>query len=148
MHVKYADNLTVLVPDECVLQDEYNHILEWSNCNGMMLNVQKTKLLRFGSSKKMAPRLQHDSNNSQIELVDAAKLLGITISINFKWSQHVDDVTKQASKRVFIFLQMRRAGCSVRVCLWLKMLSFALFWFTLFQPSAIWALVCLSDCSE
>ena len=41
--------------------------------------------------------------------MDSAKLLGVTISNNFTWNEHIDQAIKKASKRMYFLIQLRRA---------------------------------------
>ena len=43
------------------------------------------------------------------EVVDSAKLLGVTITSNLTWNLHVADVIKKASKCLYFLLQLKRA---------------------------------------
>ena len=45
-----------------------------------------------------------------LEVVDSAKLLGVTITSNLTWNLlHVAEVIKKASKRLYFLLQLKRA---------------------------------------
>ena len=39
-----------------------------------------------------------------------AKVLGVTISSDLKWSAHIDSITTKAAKRVYLLRQLKRAG--------------------------------------
>ena len=41
--------------------------------------------------------------------MDSAKLLGVTISNNLTWNEHIDQAIKKASKRMYFLIQLRRA---------------------------------------
>ena len=38
-----------------------------------------------------------------------AKLLGVTISGDLKWNAHITEVTKNAAKRIYFLVQLKRA---------------------------------------
>ena len=44
-----------------------------------------------------------------LEVVDSAKLLGVTITSNSTWNLHVAEVIKKISKRLYFLLQLKRA---------------------------------------
>ena len=48
-------------------------------------------------------------DGNEIEVVNSAKLLGITISDNLTWNAHVNEVVKKASKRLYFLVQLKRA---------------------------------------
>ena len=81
--------LSVCRPSVCVrlntdveMADEYRHITQWADDNKMIINVTKTKEIVF---RRPSPKRFHMSPSVDgIELVAAAKLLGVWIQDNFK----------------------------------------------------------------
>ena len=49
-------------------------------------------------------------NNQELECVESAKLLGVTISNNLTWNMHIDQIIKKASKRMYFLIQLKRAN--------------------------------------
>ena len=49
-------------------------------------------------------------DDQTLEVVNSAKILGITLRNDFKWNDHVDDSTKRASKRLCLLKLLKRAG--------------------------------------
>ena len=49
-------------------------------------------------------------NDSGIQLIDNAKVLGVTISSDLTWNVHVENITVKASKRIYMLYQLKRAG--------------------------------------
>ena len=43
-------------------------------------------------------------------MVSSAKVLGVTISSDLKWSAHIDSIRKKAAKRLYLLRQRTRAG--------------------------------------
>ena len=46
----------------------------------------------------------------EVQLVSSAKLLGLTIANDLTWNDHVTEITKKASKRLYFLTQLKRAG--------------------------------------
>ena len=46
----------------------------------------------------------------EFELVSSAKVLGVCISSDLKWSAHIDSITTKAAKRLYLLRQLKRAG--------------------------------------
>ena len=46
----------------------------------------------------------------EVELVTITKLLGLTIANNLTWNDHVTEIIKKASKRLYFLTQLKRAG--------------------------------------
>ena len=46
----------------------------------------------------------------KFEMVSSAKVLGVTISSDLKWSAHIDSIRTKAAKRLYLLRQRTRAG--------------------------------------
>ena len=61
-------------------------------------------------SKDLGKGLQKIGKNQELECVESAKLLGVTISNNLTWNMHIDQIIKKASKRMYFLIQFKRAN--------------------------------------
>ena len=110
---KYVDDTTVseTIPKGAIsyAQLVVDEVVEWSRLNRFQLNTDKCKELRisFARHKPDLPPLMACGN--ALEVVDSAKLLGVTISSNLTWNLHVAEVIKKTSKRLYFLLQLKRA---------------------------------------
>ena len=52
--------------------------------------------------------------NQSIEFVTDAKLLGLNISNNLTWNKHITELVKKASKRIYFFIQLKRANIPIQ----------------------------------
>jgi hypothetical protein len=75
----------------------------------MQLNASKCKelVISFTKPEKEFPRLKIISG--QIETVNHARILGLTISKDLKWNQHITNIVKKANKRIYFIIQLKRA---------------------------------------
>ena len=48
----------------------------------------------------------------KFERVFSAKVLGVTISNDMKWNDHVDTITSKAARRLYLLSQLKRPGIS------------------------------------
>ena len=82
--------------------------MEWSSENRVQLNNDKCKELRitFRKQKQAFPPII--INGKGVETVKSAKLLGVTISNDLSWNEHVREVVKKASKRLYFLVQLKR----------------------------------------
>jgi hypothetical protein len=48
-------------------------------------------------------------NGEMLEVVDSAKILGLTVSNNLKWNNHIDRIISKARKRLYFLSQLKRA---------------------------------------
>ena len=110
---KYVDDTTVseTIPKGAISHAQLivDEVVEWSRLNRFQLNTDKCKELRisFAKNKPDLPPLMVCGNT--LEVVDSAKLLGVTITSNLTWNLHVAEVIKKASKRLYFLLQLKRA---------------------------------------
>ena len=49
-------------------------------------------------------------NDTQIDVVSLAKILGVNTSSDRKWSHHIVEVDQKARERLFSLSQLKRAG--------------------------------------
>ena len=68
----------------------------------VVLNPDKCKELRISFARNPEAFDPVSIDGNEIELVNSAKLLGITISDNLTWNAHVNEVVKKASKKIIL----------------------------------------------
>ena len=90
------------------MQQYYSELVDWTGSNLMRINDSKTKDMIIGSDAAVAAMpLLVSSNSEQIERVDRFKLLGITISRDLKWSDHIDIICSKAASRIYFLKQLK-----------------------------------------
>jgi len=110
---KYVDDTTVseTIPKGAIsyVQLVVDEVVEWSRLNWFQLNTDKCKELRisFAKNKPDLPPLMACGNT--LEVVDSAKILGVTITSNLTWNLHIAEVIKKSSKRLYFLLQLKHA---------------------------------------
>ena len=85
-------------------------VVQWSFENRVKLNSEKCKELRISFAKNKPQLAPIVVNNQELECVESAKLLGVTISNNLTWNMHIDQIIKKASKRMYFLIQLKRAN--------------------------------------
>jgi hypothetical protein len=112
--LKYVDDTTVVFhgtdPQSPNLQFAADIALAWSKANCMQINPAKTKEICISFSRKQLDFLPILINDTNISQVESAKVLGITISDNLKWNNHINNIVKKTSQRLFMLSQCRRSG--------------------------------------
>ena len=73
------------------------------------LNSGKCKKLRISFAKDEPQFASIVVAGKELERVTSAKLLGSTISSNLTWNDHISDVIKKASKRLYFLVQLKRS---------------------------------------
>ena len=98
------------VPSDPSLQIAADEISSWSLNNDTQLYPSKTKelLIDFSTKRTGFPDITIDG--IAIERVNSAKMLGVSISDNLKWNEHVEQITCKASKRLYMLTRLKKAG--------------------------------------
>ena len=116
--IKFVDDSSIYEIVQHNARSNLDRILskadEWVERNNMELNGKKTKELRITfSNHNFDLGEQLLIANIPINVVRKAKLLGLTISDNLKWNDHIQDICSKASKRLYFLRILQRAGFDV-----------------------------------
>ena len=86
----------------------------WLVCNGMQLNVDKTKELIVSFSRKYPPDdiPSITITDKELERITCANVQGVYISSDLSWRSHVDYICPSVSKRLYFLSVLKRAGAS------------------------------------
>ena len=110
----YVDDTNIMHissdPASATLQNDADTAHMWSSQNDMILNATETKELRIDFRKSRGHFTQLCIGNSPIEAVSQSKILGVIISDDLKWNQHVEYITGKASQWLHLLVLYRRAG--------------------------------------
>ena len=98
-----------------LMQESVDIAAKWTEENYMKLNKEKSKemIISFaknGNFRNTIPNIKIDGMD--VEQVDHAKLLGVTISHDLSWNKHVENIVKKAGKILYMLYQLKRAGIS------------------------------------
>ena len=73
------------------------------------MNVQKCKELLFQFHRNRIPFNKINLSTGCPNLVRQAKILGVTVCDDLRWSTHIFNIIKKANKRVFFIVQLKHA---------------------------------------
>ena len=111
---KYVDDTTVSETvskgQESNIQNAVDTFSTRATMNKFELNEPKCKELRITFSTKPASFDPIVVNGKDIDVVPKAKVLGLTLSSNLKWNNHVDVIVKKSRKRLYCLSQLKRLG--------------------------------------
>ena len=101
-----------LPPQRSKVQDQLKEIVEYAKNNEMKVNKKKTKVMLFNSARKrdFTPRLKLE--NSDIEVVEQLKLLGVQITNDLKWDANTLFITKKAYNKLWILRRLKLNGAN------------------------------------
>ena len=90
---------TVILEDS--LNADLTVVAEWLNMNKLTLNFEKTKLMVIGSEQKCnAISLSVRVGEKEVKEVNKLEYLGVTLTSNFKWSEHIEKISGKINKRL------------------------------------------------
>lgn len=111
---KYVDNTTIsetMAKGELSNAQRYrDKVIQWSLENRVQLNTEKCKEMRISFTKSQQEFEPILINGDTLEVVENVKLLGLNISSNLTWNIHINEIVKKASKRLYFFIQLKRAN--------------------------------------
>ena len=79
-----------------------DELIKWSRKNRVVLNPDKCKELRISFSRNPEAFYSVSIDDEEIEVVNSAKLLGITISNNLTWNTHINELVKKTNKKTIL----------------------------------------------
>ena len=91
------------------IQVAVDELVRQAEMDKFQLNETKCKELQISFSKSVDPFDAVTINNKPIEVVTSVKLLGLTISNNFKWNAHIENVVNKGASRLYLLRQLKRA---------------------------------------
>ena len=105
----YADDNSVgevaINVEELKLKTEMmlNRIISHMRSSQLLINADKTRVMLFAISQKRSKNnleFHLDIEGNRIKEVESATLLGLTLTNNFTWDQHIDKTIGKCSKRL------------------------------------------------
>ena len=83
---------------------------KWSHENRVHLNSDKCKQFRISFSKEPAAFDPVVIKGREIEVVSSIKSLGLKLASDLTWNDHITEVVKKASKKLYFLIQLRELG--------------------------------------
>ena len=80
----------------------------------MRLNAQKTHEMTISFAKNPPKFEPVKIENTAVESVKSAKLVGVTIQEDLKWDENTDTILKKAQKRPYFMKKLKSSGASSR----------------------------------
>lgn len=80
----------------------------WLDSNKLTLNVSKTKVMIFGSSKKVKHKsLDVNIDGAKLDMVNSFKYLGAHLDSSLNWNDHIDYMCTKIAKRIGVLSRIR-----------------------------------------
>ena len=107
--LNYQERTGHILPEEQNLLQYYIEDAEsYCSNNQLVINKQKTKVIKFSKSRKWDFPPEHTFlDGTNIECVPAVKLVGVIVSQDLKWFQNTSYICKKARSRLWILRRMK-----------------------------------------
>ena len=99
----YADTCPAVL--EFTLNQDLEKLSHWLSANYLTMNNTKTQAMILGNSKYL---FNLQTNNSQIEIRDSLKILGVTIDRNLSYKLHIKDLLSKVYPLVAALRRLKR----------------------------------------
>lgn len=101
----FADDCIIYAPissvnDQIEVNDILYRISSWCGEKNMIINTQKTQYMHL-TNKKNILYFDYELDSVKLTKVDRYKYLGVIITSDLKWNEHVDYVAKKATKKLW-----------------------------------------------
>uniref|UniRef100_A0A3P9CV01 Reverse transcriptase domain-containing protein n=1 Tax=Maylandia zebra TaxID=106582 RepID=A0A3P9CV01_9CICH len=112
--VKFADDTTVLGlisnNDETNYRTEVQQLESWCHDNNLVLNTKKTKKIIVDFRKRgHNNHLPLFIGSEAVERVSSFKFLGVTVTEDLSWGNHITSVVRKAQQRLYYLRRLRSA---------------------------------------
>lgn len=102
----FADDTKVIkeissADDQVRLQDSLNQIYKWAAANNMTFNDTKFNLVRYGENENLKQNEYYTPSGESIKEETTVKDLGVLMSNDLTFSEHIDKATTKCRKLVY-----------------------------------------------
>ena len=116
---KYVDDTTVSETiqkgQQSKAQQVVDHVSEWSKKKLLQLDCEKTKELIISFILSHQPQFSKAFvDGNPIAQTTSAKLLGVTVNSNLTWNDHIEELVKKSSRKLYFLVQLKRAQITAK----------------------------------
>ena len=99
----------ILMPHTNVLQSTLNDLHKFTVDNLMKINISKTNIMLFNTSRKFdfPPELRLPGSAQYLNVIENTKLLGVKLTTDLRWSDHTSYLCKNAASRFWMLRRMK-----------------------------------------
>ena len=109
---KYVDDLTVAetrrVNSPCNLDTTLSSFEQWCEESNMRLNPTKCQVMQISFARRQLPPPEIKLLDQIIPESQHVKLLGVIVRNDLRWTDHVNNVTSRAAKKLYILRMLKR----------------------------------------
>ena len=115
---KMEQNLLILPPSNNPLQKCIDELWDFAQTQNMSINQGKTKVMVFNPTKKyhFPPEMKFPGSDL-LNVVEEARILGIIISSDLKWTANTDYIISRAMKNIWVLRRLKNLGLDKSIIL-------------------------------
>ena len=110
---KYVDDTTVaefVKKGNCsTIQSDAVIVQDWTHENKLQLNTEKCKEMIIDFKKQKHSFDPITVEGKELDVVNHAKILGVTISNTLLWNDHINNVIRKSNKRLYFIVLLKCA---------------------------------------
>lgn len=113
-YVMYADDTSLLISgsnSKDIVSKSNTEILksvDWFTANKLVLNEDKTTMVRFSHAAIDHSLLVRTKNGTSLKQENITKFLGLHLSENGTWGNHINEMCKKLSTQCYLLFQIRK----------------------------------------
>lgn len=118
--ILFADDTTIIISNnekltevnkynfEMTINTTIERIINWMTSNNLRVNINKTKLMQFGTYRTNRLDLNITYQGMLVEKVRDTTFLGLRIDDNCNWKNHVSSICERLSRFAFALRRLRQ----------------------------------------
>jgi hypothetical protein len=141
--VIYADNTSVLLTADSdselknKMKDVLDYMMGWLSANGLILNMDKTNIMKFTSSNRQIGNFQITRQHTLLSGVKNVNFLRLQLDNNINWKNHIHKTVTKLSSAYFL-IQRMYPTFKINT---LKMIYFAYFHYVMEYGISFWGVL-------
>ena len=113
-YIFFADDANILVTGQNLpeISDKLNAVIaaieKWVKCNGLKLNIKKTKYMIFSNKRDIDfSLLKLFLNGKSVERSDKERFLGVIVDSGLSWKTHISGLKSKISRNAGILYRLK-----------------------------------------
>ena len=121
--ILYADDVLFFSRSRKTVQDALVVLERWAEENGMAVNTDKTKVMKFRRGGQLSPEDRFLYQGREFEIVRSYEYLGITVQTKWTFTDHVRKRVLKCKARMYAIGKLRNLSLTAASKFWKVMLS-------------------------